>query len=209
MPLPSASFSTVTVQHLIDALKSPEPTPGGGTASAIAGAMGVALLVMVAGLTRTRGGTDEERQTLSAVRASLEPIAPSLQACADGDTDAFNQVMAAYRRPKATDEEKAARKAAVQQALKAATDVPLETLRLATVAMELGESVARHGNAAAASDVGVAASLLRAAAEGAAANVRINLEGLADEDYKTSAGVEAEQLLVRTEDARTRLLAAL
>lgn len=203
------SYTSHSLDRFLAALASPEPTPGGGTAAAIVGAMGTALLVMVAGLTKTRANTDDERDTLSAMRASLEPLAASLTVCADRDAEAFSQVMAAYKLPRGTDDEKANRKAAIQVALRAATDVPLETLRLAATAMELGETVARHGNTAAASDVGVAAGLLRAAAEGAAANVRINLDGVSDEDYRSGARVEADQLLARSDEARARLLAAL
>ena len=156
------SFSTGSLEQLLQALASPKPTPGGGTAAAVAGAMGVSLLVM-----------------------------------------------AAYRMPKAADDEKTRRKVAIQAALRTATDVPLETLRLAAKALELGETVARHGNPAAASDIGVAACLLRAAADGAAANVRANLGGLADEGYRSSVTVEVDQLVTRADEARARLLAAL
>src|SRR5512139_3591574 len=161
------SFSTLSVHEFIQSLASSEPTPGGGTAAAIAGAMGTGLLIMVAGLARTRGNTDDERAILAGVRERLVPLADALERCADRDTEAFNVVMAAYRRPKATDEEKAARKAAIAEAMRGATEAPLETLRLVVRALELGETVARHGNPSAASDVGVGAGLLAAAADGA------------------------------------------
>lgn len=203
------SYSSLSVEQFLDALASAEPTPGGGTAAAFVGAMGAALLVMVSGLTKTRTNTDDERDTLTAMRASLDAGGASLRTCADRDAEAFDRVMAAYRRPKRADDEKANRKAAIQAALREATDVPLETLRLAATAMELGETVARYGNPAAASDVGVAAGLLWAAAEGAAANVRINVDGLADVDYRATARVETDQLLSRAEEAHGRLRAAL
>ena len=91
--------------------------------------------------------------------------------------------MAAYRRPKVTDEEKAARTSAIQAALRQATVVPLETLRACAAAMPLAAQVAEAGNRSAASDAGVAVGLLEAAAAGAEANVRINLEGLKDEGF--------------------------
>ncbi|MEZ5286951.1 MAG: cyclodeaminase/cyclohydrolase family protein [Vicinamibacterales bacterium] len=97
----------------------------------------------------------------------------------------------------------------MQRAFRAATETPLETLRLVANGMELGETVARLGNPAAASDVKVAAGLLDAAAAGAAANVRINLESLADDDFRTGAGLEVDQLLGRAGEARSRLEAAL
>ena len=203
------SFSTKSVHEFIELLASPEPTPGGGTAAAIAGAMGTGLLIMVAGLARTRNNTDAERAELAGVRGQLVPLASSLQVSADRDTEAFNAVMAAYKRPKATDEETAARKAAVAEAMRAATDAPLETMRLASQALALGETVARLGNRSAASDAGVGAGLLVAAAHGAAANVRINLDGLTDEKYRSGAAAETDALLARVDASHAAFRAAL
>jgi methenyltetrahydrofolate cyclohydrolase len=199
------SFSTKSLSEFIQLLASAEPTPGGGTAAAIAGAMGTGLLIMVAGLPRTRNNTDAERAELAAIRERLAPLVSSLQACADRDAEAFNVVMAAYKRPKATDEEKAVRKSAIAEAMRGATDAPLETLRLAVQALALGETVARLGNRSAASDAGVGAGLLVAAAQGAAANVRINLDGLGDEAYRSAAAKETDALLARVETSSATL----
>jgi methenyltetrahydrofolate cyclohydrolase len=188
-------FAEMSVQQLLDALASPEPTPGGGTAAAVAGAMGTALLVMVTGLARSRTNTDEEKAALAAARAALQPLATRLTALADEDTASFNQVMAAFRLPKATDDEKAARTRAIQDALKGATTVPLETLRMCAGALAQAGAVVQHGNPSAASDAGVAISLLRAAAEGAHANVRINLDSIKDQEFTSAAGAEAARLL--------------
>src|SRR6187397_1993938 len=130
-------FQDMTVAELMAALASPEPTPGGGTASAVAGAMGTALLVMVAGLPKTRTNTDAARTALDGVRAELLPLRASLEMCADRDAEAFDAVMAAYRLPKATDEDKASRKGAIARAMQGATEVPLQTLRLACRALAL------------------------------------------------------------------------
>ena len=203
------SFSTLSLSEFLDALASAEPTPGGGTASAVAGAMGTALLVMVAGLPKTRTNTDDARAALDAVRAELVPLRASLEVCADRDAEAFNAVMAAYRLPKATDDEKAARKTAIARAMHGATEVPLQTLRLASRALDLGETVARHGNPSAASDAGVAASLLHAACEGAAANVRVNLGSWSEEGFRTQAGAETDELSARATTALARVRAAL
>jgi formiminotetrahydrofolate cyclodeaminase len=113
---------------------------------------------------------------------------------ADADTEAFDEVMAAYRLPKAGDEEKAARSKAIQSALRGATEVPLDTLRACAEALSHARVVESYGNASAASDVGVAIGLLKAAAEGAAANVEINLTGLKDESYKNATGAETTRL---------------
>ena len=185
----------MTVAGLLSALASPDPTPGGGTAAAIAGAMGTSLLVMVTGLAKSKSNTDDEKAALTGARSALEPIATRLTQLADADTDAFNAVMAAYRLPKATDGEKASRSGAIQEALRAATVVPLDTLRACADAIDRGQAVAAHGNRSASSDVGVAIGLLKAAADGAAANVRINLTSLKDESFKTEAEAETTRLL--------------
>ena len=203
------SFSTLSLHDFIQALASPQPTPGGGTAAAAAGAMGVGLLMMVAGLPRTRGNTDDERSTLAAIRERLEPLAVALEQCADQDAEAFDAVMAAYRLPKASDDEKTARRTAIAAAMQGATEAPLETLRLAVDGLETVATVAAIGNASAVSDVGVGAGLLMAAANGAAANVRINLDGLADAEFRASATGRMETLLTRARAADEQARAAI
>jgi formiminotetrahydrofolate cyclodeaminase len=200
------------VSSFLAALSAPEPTPGGGTASAIAGAMGTALLMMVAGLPRTRGNTDEERAALGEASRALVVVRDRLTELADIDADAYRQVMAAYKLPKATDDEKSARRTAVQQALTAATESPLNVLNAAGEAGRIARAVALHGNRSAASDVRVALELLEAAAAGAAANVEINLVHLDDEGYrKTTASAVLDLTNALTEDvaaARTALTPA-
>lgn len=195
-------FADMTVAQLMAALASPEPTPGGGTAAAIAGAMGTSLLVMVTGLAKSKNNTDDEKAALAKARAALEPIARALTDLADADTQSFNEVMAAYRRPKASDEDKLARTQAIQAALRGATDIPLKTLHACIDALSHGRIVAEHGNASAASDAGVALGLLKAAAEGAAANVRINLSGLKDQAYQDATETETARLLAAIGDYR-------
>jgi methenyltetrahydrofolate cyclohydrolase len=195
-------FASLTVAEFLDALASPSPTPGGGTAAAIAGAIGAALLTMVAGLTKTRHHSEADAQALASAHTTLGGIRERLLTLADADTDAFDQVLAAYRRPKSTADEKAARTLAVQQALRAATDAPLETLRTAATAVAEARAVAAHGNPSAESDVRVAIELLEAAAASAAANVEINLGGLTDEDYRKATAAAAVEIANRvTEDS--------
>lgn len=187
-------FAEMTVTGLLDALASAEPTPGGGTAAAIAGAMGTSLLVMVTRLAKSKTNTDEEKARLAEAREALVPMTARLLQLADDDTAAFNAVMAAYRQPKSTDAEKAARTAAIQDALKGATTVPLDTLRVCAAALPHARVVAEHGNPSAASDAGVAAALLQAAAAGAHANVRINLDSIKDEAFRSATDAEAASL---------------
>ena len=192
-------FSDMTVAQLLAAMASANPTPGGGTAAAIAGAMGTSLLVMVTGLAKSRNNTDDEKAALAGARAVLEPLISQFATLADADTEAFNEVMAAYRLPKATDQEKTARSLAIQSAMRAATIAPLNTLRAALSAIDHGRAVAEHGNRSAASDAGVAIGLLQAAADGAAANVRINLVSLKDEGFKAATEAETSRLTQEAE----------
>lgn len=198
------TFSSLPLGQFIESLASAQPTPGGGTAAAVTGAMGTALLVMVSGLPKTRHGSDQDKAALSEARGRLVPLIEEFQTSADRDAAAFDAVLAAFRLPKGTDEEKATRRIKVQEAFREATEVPLATLRLAVGALDEAETVARHGVASAASDVGVGGGLLLAAAEGAAANVRINLESLADEEFRARAETETTDLLARATEATAR-----
>lgn len=187
-------FADLTLSRFLDALASSEPTPGGGTAAAIAGAMGASLLAMVAGLPKTRGNTDEERAVLAGVQNAVRPMTARLTALADVDTEAFNAVMAAYKLPRGADEEKAARSAAIQRGLQSATTAPLDTMRVAAAALAQGTLVARLGNRSATSDIGVALGLLEAAAAGAAMNVRINLASVKDDAFKEATTATLDQM---------------
>jgi methenyltetrahydrofolate cyclohydrolase len=190
------SVADLTVSGFLDAIASPEPTPGGGTAAAIAGAMGASLVLMVTGLVRTRHNDEGDRAALTAARVEILPLRDRLIALADADADAYDQVTSAYKLPKATDEERAARGEAIQRALRAATLVPLDTVRAAVEAIAAAKTVARAGNPSADSDVGVALGLLEAAVTGAAANVRINLDAMKDERFRQETTRELDDLSV-------------
>lgn len=202
-------FGQMTLTQFLDALASPDPTPGGGTAAAVAGAMGTSLLVMVTGLAKSNTNTDDEKTALAGARQALQPAVTALTALADSDAAAFDQVMSAYRLPKTSDEEKAARSTAIQTALQGATTVPLQTLRACAAAMAHAETVAACGNRSAVSDVGVAIGLLEAAAAGAEANVRINLGSVRDAQFTSAAAEETASLMTviagQAKSARTRL----
>jgi methenyltetrahydrofolate cyclohydrolase len=172
-----------TVSQILDAFASADPTPGGGSAAALAGAMGTSLLLMVARMPKTKTGVEADRPTLDRAVAELEPLAQDLRELIDRDTAAYSDVVAAYRLPKGTDEEKRARKAAIQAGMRGAIEAPLAVMRACRAALRQAETVERHGNPNAASDVTVAAALLRAGLEGARANVEINLGSVGDAAY--------------------------
>lgn len=189
------ALSSLPLTALLDRVASPEPTPGGGSVSAVAGAMGTALVQMVAGLPRTRHDNDEERAVLATLAAPLADLRARLLALADEDTAAFDGLMAAFRLPKSTDDEKAARREAIQAATREATTVPLQTAVAAARVLDLAGTVAALGNPSASSDLLVAAGMLRAAAEGGAANVRINLEGIKDDTFRADAAARIAAVL--------------
>ena len=186
-----------SLEDLLASFASPDPTPGGGSASAVAGALGAALLTMVAALPKTRTGSDEDRAALRTAAAALQEMQQQLTRAVDADTSAYDAVVAAYKQPKATDADLASRKAAIQRALRAATDVPLGVMRLSAAALEQASIVAAHGHHAAGSDVGVAVALLSAGLTGARLNVEINLGGLSDAAYNEATIAEVERLADR------------
>lgn len=202
-------FADMTVAQFLGALSSAAPTPGGGTASAMAGAMAASLFVMVTGLAKSNTNTNDEKAALAGAKAALEPLITALAALADADAAAFDQVMNAYRLPKGSDADQAARSAAIQQALQGATSVPLQTLRACAGVMTQAETVAACGNRSAVSDVGVAIGLLEAAAAGAEANVTINLGSVRDATFSAAAGDETARLMAeirrQASAARARL----
>jgi formiminotetrahydrofolate cyclodeaminase len=150
--------------------------------------------MMVGGLPKTRTGSDEDRAALKAALDVLTELRDQLTQAVDADTAAYDQVVAAYKMPKVSADEQSARKAAIQQALRAATDVPLGVVRMSAAALGQAAAVARHGHRAAGSDVGVAVALLRAGLRGARLNVEINIGSIADASYTGAATAEIARL---------------
>ena len=186
-----------TVSDALAAFRSSDPTPGGGSASALAGAVGASLLAMVASLAKARTASDEEATELREAGIRCTVLASHLEALIDRDAEAYDMVVSAYRLSKQTDEEKAVRAGRIQDALKAATDAPLEVMRRCGEALGFATTIGRLGNPNAASDVQVAIYLLRAGLAGAAENVEINLGSLKDADYVQRVRQEAATLAER------------
>jgi formiminotetrahydrofolate cyclodeaminase len=188
------------VYDLLAAFRSSDPTPGGGSASALAGAVGASLVAMVAGLAKPRAATDQEAADLRNAGSRCAELATELEQLIDRDADAYNLVVEAYRLPKGTEEEKGRRSTAVQEALTTATETPLEVMRRCAEALGLVPTVGRLGNPNAASDVKVAAHLLRAGLAGASENVEINLGSLKDAGYVQRVRDDAAALEKATGD---------
>ena len=181
------------VDDLLQAFRSPDPTPGGGSAAALAGAIGASLLAMVAGLPKSRAATEEDVERLQAAGRRCAAIAGDLTTLVDRDSEAYDLVVGAYKQPKGTDEEKAARSAAIQQAMRAAIAAPLDVMRACAAAAEQGVVVAALGNPSASSDVRVGFELLGAGLRGAKLNVEINLGSVKDAAYVETVRRDVEE----------------
>src|SRR5262245_56520484 len=176
-------FSEFAVIDLLDAFASNTPVPGGGSAAALAGALGVSLLIMAASLPKSRTGAPEEAADLAEAAARLRPLRDRLVELIDADTNAYRSVMAALKLPKASEDERESRHVALQLALKEATDVPLDVMRVCQQALAGGLIVARNGYRAAASDIATAIELLGATVRGTGISIDGNLSGIRDASY--------------------------
>jgi glutamate formiminotransferase / formiminotetrahydrofolate cyclodeaminase len=175
---------------------SESPAPGGGSISAYMGALGAALATMVANLSSHKKGWDNRWKEFSDWADKGQYYTQSLVNLVDEDTKAFNRIMEAFAMPKGTDAEKAARKAAIQQATQYATEVPLKVMELASGSMETIKAMAETGNPNSVSDAGVGALAARSAVMGAYLNVKINASGLEDKDLASGyiqKGLEIEK----------------
>jgi formiminotetrahydrofolate cyclodeaminase len=197
----SMPLSDKPLRDVLAAFRSSEPTPGGGSAAALAGALGAALLAMVAGLPRARAASDDERTRLEAAGRRTAQISEELGALVERDSAAYEAVMASYKLPKGTDDEKKLRSARIQEALAGAIDTPLDVMRRCAAALSQASLVASLGNPNASSDVQVALELLAAGLRGAKLNVEINLGSLSDERRSAEIRAEALQLLQHANEA--------
>ena len=188
--------TTMALGDLLDTFASSDPLPGGGAAAALTGSIGVSLLLMVTGMAKTRTGAPEEVADLAAAAARLRPLRERLIALIDEDSAAYLSVLDAFRIAKATAADAGTRGAAITRAMRAATEVPLETMRACEHALREAPAVVRFGNPNAATDAAVGARLLLAALEGAGLNVAVNLAGVQDPAYVRDSGAEREALLL-------------
>jgi formiminotetrahydrofolate cyclodeaminase len=188
-------ISKLSVTRFLDELASGNATPGGGSAAAIMGAMGAALVSMVANLTIGKKGYEAVEPIMRELLAESEALRERLGGMVAEDIAAFDSLMAAYRMPKASDDEKAARSAAIQAGLKAATEAPLACARQAAAVVRLTERGVEHGNLNVISDVGVGVLAALAALRSAALNVHINAPQIKDRDFVDRATRELDALL--------------
>lgn len=183
------SFEDLPVGEFHEAIADGSPTPGGGAAAAMTGAAAAALVEMVCAVTLGDDGAGAVHDEMAATRDRLRSVRGELQALADDDAAAFDAVLEAYRRPAGE-----GRSAAIQEAMKGAADVPMETAERCLSVVEAAVTVTREGNQNAVTDAAAGAILGRAALEVALYNVDINLGSIDDEDYRATAAERAAAL---------------
>ncbi len=185
----------MTIQTFLDELASKTSTPGGGGAAAVSGAMGAALISMVANFTIGKKGCEDAEEECKEILAKSEQLRSDLTDAINDDVVVFNRVMASYGMPKETDEEKAARSTEIQAALKEATDVPLQCVKLCREVINLSQPIADKGNKNVISDAGVAVLAGYAGLRSAALNVYINIGGIKDKEFADDRRQQLETLL--------------
>jgi formiminotetrahydrofolate cyclodeaminase len=190
----SIMLVNMTVGEFIDQLASANPTPGGGSASALAGAMAAGMVEMACNLTVGREKFHDVEEDLKVVLARANELRRLMLTAVDEDTESYNAVSHAYKLPRVTDEEKAQRTAAIQSALQHATEVPLKVAKAAMETYDLGRIAVEKSNPNVASDARVALLLASAARDGAIANVEINLSSITDGDFIARMQSELEGL---------------
>ena len=183
------------MEKFLDELASAAPTPGGGSAAALIGATGAALISMVCNVTLGKKGQEAVSGEMMAVRTSSERLRARLTAMVSEDITAFNTLMQAYRLPKATEEEKATRAQAIQAGLAAATEAPLDCARVCAEVIGVARRAAEHGFSGVISDAGVGVLAAQTALRSCSLNVAINLPNLQDKAFARAAGEEMERLL--------------
>ena len=185
----------MTIQTFLDELASKASTPGGGGGAAVNGAIGAALISMVANFTIGKKGYEDVHDEFTSILNQSEDLRSKLTDAIKDDVDVFNRVMAAYGMSKETEDEKKLRTEAIQSALKEATDVPLACAKLCREVIDLSESAAENGNTNVISDAGVALLAGYAGLRRAALNVYINIGGIKDKEFADDRRQQLETLL--------------
>lgn len=202
---PVAAATKHTVSGFLAALASGEPTPGGGAASALMGALGASLALMACRLTDGKPEFEASRRRLREIESNAMQLEQSLEAAVDEDIRAYNAVLEALRRPKGTPEEKQARSEALQSSFKWATRVPLAVCEASAEVAQMLAEVAHIGLKSAISDAGTGGKAAKAAFDGASFNVLVNLGAIKDEAFVKESRLRLEAARVRAEKAAARL----
>ncbi|QAT41816.1 cyclodeaminase/cyclohydrolase family protein [Aminipila luticellarii] len=192
-------INEMKVNEYLNLLKSDAPAPGGGSASALAGAQGIALFEMVCDLTIGKEKFAEYQEICAQAKADGEKLYKELTEAIDKDTEAFNLVSSAFKLPKATEEEKKVRSKAIAEGTLAATEVPFKSMELAYEGLLIVQKLVGKSNPNAVSDLGVAVLNLMSCIKGAWLNVKINLPGVKDEAAAKGFQEKGEKIILEAE----------
>ena len=201
MPICDLSLSDFTSE-----LASSSPAPGGGSASALAGALSASLSSMVANLTIGKKGYEKHFDEMSEIAGQAQQLRKDLITLIDADSESFNDFLCAMKLPKQTDEEKVIRSQKIQQALKKSSEIPMQIAQKSFLIFDLAEKALSNGNQNAVTDALVSVMLARTAVLGALLNVRINLQSIKDQTFVNQMSKQADLLQHQTEDKERTLL---
>ncbi len=202
---PTSRFRDLTVDGFVERLGSSDPVPGGGSASAVAAALGASLVTMVASLSTGRPRFVDHEPMLAWAIETGRRLSDRFLALADEDSTAYARFSAALKMPRGSDDEIAARTTAMQAAARGASEVPLACVEACLELVGTAEALAGRSNANAASDLDVASLLGEAAARGAAANVLINLPSIGDPTLEVELTRRVTELLAGIEDVASQV----
>ena len=200
------SLVEMTAREFADETSTDSPAPGGGSVAALCGSLAASLTAMVANLTHGKKGYERHNKKMNEVAVQAQNLKDELLRLMDLDTAAFNQVMDCFRLPRKTDEDKAKRNAAIQEATKNAANVPLQVMETSLKLLELTEIVAKYGNVNSISDAGVAALSADTAINGAGLNVLINLAGIDDREFVASMKSKVDSIRKESKRQIRRIL---
>lgn len=195
------------LNEYLDILLSDAPAPGGGSVSALAGAQGAALMAMVADLTTAKEKYADDHETCRQARAKAGELYTKLAEAIDKDTEAFNLVAAAFKMPKETEEEKAARRKAIADGTLESTKVPFGVMQMAAEGLEVAQMLVGHSNPNCGSDLGVGILNMLCCIKGAWLNVKINLPGVKDEELAAKYEAEGRKIMAEGKALADRLYA--
>lgn len=199
----------LTVNDYLDVLKSDAPAPGGGSVSALAGAQGVGLFMMVCDLTIGKEKYADYQELCVKAKTEGTKLYKALVEAIDKDTEAFNLVSAAFKMPKNTDEEKKVRSHAIAEGTLVATEVPFSVMEVAYEGLQMAKTLAGKSNPNAASDLGVAGLNLMSCIKGAWLNVKINLPGVKDEAKAKAFDENGTKIIEEAEEIANALYASI
>jgi formiminotetrahydrofolate cyclodeaminase len=200
-------LTDLSVNDFLRVVSAASPTPGGGSAAALAGATAAALVSMVAGIGLARSGNPAARSELGEIVSRATVLQHRLASLINEDAEAYAQVLAAYRLPKETEQQKVDRTLAIQAGLKLAAQTPLDSAVACAEVLRLAGDSASLGIASTASDAAVAALLAHAGLRGAALNVAVNLDNIRDQEFVAHADAALEEVLQTAEPLLAAALA--